>query len=29
MTPAELAAFFKADGARWATIIRASGIKAN
>jgi tripartite-type tricarboxylate transporter receptor subunit TctC len=28
-TPEELAAFFKADAARWASIIRASGIKAN
>ena len=28
-TPEELAAYFKADGVRWANIIRASGIKAN
>ena len=28
-TPEELTAFFKADSARWADIVRASGIKAN
>jgi tripartite-type tricarboxylate transporter receptor subunit TctC len=28
-TPAELSAFFKADLARWANIIRTAGIKAN
>jgi tripartite-type tricarboxylate transporter receptor subunit TctC len=28
-TPEELSAFFKADGERWAKIVRASGIKPN
>ncbi len=29
MTPEELTAFFKADSARWAPIVRAAGIKPN
>ena len=29
MSPDELAAYFKADGARWAKIVQGAGIKPN